>query len=103
MAITDGTQYDEEPVGAGLIGHSKTFFAQLVAATPYALNFGKFKLTDVENVCTHYATGDNGGSVTFLGEPNTTAEVDADGEGMTLTDSVGGAIAVTVIGVWTYK
>ena len=31
MAITDGTIFHEEPIGAGLHGHTKMFFSQLAA------------------------------------------------------------------------
>ena len=103
MAITDGKQYDETPVGAGLTGRSKTFFIQLAAGVEKALNFGKYKLSDVENVQILWGTGTTGGAVALQGIPDTTDSVDADGEAMTLQDVAGGAYAVTIIGAWTYK
>ena len=103
MAITDGTQIHEEPIGGGLIGPTKHFFATLAAGVAKTVNFGKYKLSDLEHCFMLFSEADNANSTTFLGVPDTTAEINAAGTALTLEDAAGGSVAVMVVGTWTYK
>lgn len=103
MAITDGTRFDEEPIGAGLHGHTKYLFSQLAAATEKEIFFGSFKLSDPEHNGVFFLQGTTAGGVVLQGVPDTTILIETDGESIKLEDVAGGAFAYGVVGVWSKK
>ncbi len=98
-------QIDDAPVGAGLIGMTKVFTGTLVSGVETSVSFGKWKLSNVDDVCLVFgpAACDNGSGDTFIGVPSTKADIDSDGAGMKLTDAPGGAWSAMVSGIWTYN
>lgn len=103
MAITDGTIFHEEPIGAGLHGHTKFFFTQLVAATEKEVFFGSYKLSDLEHCGVVFMEGTTAGAVVLQGTPDTTVVIQTDGESIKLNDVAGGAFGYMIVGVWTKK
>lgn len=103
MAITDGTILRHDPVGAGNVGQTKTFFASLAAGVPKVINFGKHKLKDLEHCGLVWLTGTTAGAVALAGTPDTTETIATTGKSLTATDAAGGSFAVQVTGVWEYN
>jgi hypothetical protein len=98
MAFTDGNILHDEPVGAGFHGLIKVFSATLVAGVAEEVKFGAFKLSDVDNAMVIFDT-----QTTGQGVPDTTIDLLADGEGITLDDAAGGNYVFAIFGEWTRK
>lgn len=103
MAITDGTILRHDPVGAGNVGQTKTFFAVLAAGVAKTINFGEHKLSDIEHCGLVWLTGITAGVVTLQGAPDTTQTIATDGASLSAEDAAGGSFAVQVTGVWEYN
>lgn len=100
MPFTDNFQQDAESIGAGQHGILKIKGATLAAGVSEEVKFGKFKLlaANLENAVVVFDQ-----QTTGAGTPDTTVDILADGEGITLEDAAGGNYCFAIMGVWTLK
>lgn len=98
MAFVDNEQIDDQPVGAGFHGILKKFSATLAAGVAEEVKFGKFKLANPDNASIHFDQ-----TTTGPGVPDTTIDLLADGEGVSLEDAAGGNYNFIVVGAWVLK